>query len=356
MPWGFRKRIGLGPGVRLNIGQNSVSVTVGNRLARTTFSSKGTTRQSYSIPGTGLYYLSKAQSWSAPNPEARLAPAESEYANAMSAFLYGNFDAAYSGFKSALKHGANRISGDYYAALSAIQLGRVPEAIPHLERVVASDQTLPDDWMLTYAPPDRVELKVRISIVDQVYATLDMNNLSAALQLAELYQRVAGRRDDAIALMNDLLELDPTDEAVRLSLCDLLFEATDMPRLIDVAGQASPRTSLGLTCHLFKQQAYSWLGDQEAAKEVLEHALTATEADDDEVLRVAHSNLVAVYGDLGLSPKRAANFRASLTRKKRPSPKDPRLSTSVVYSNKAWAPGDKSYEPRADPDHPRADD
>lgn len=57
MGWGFRKSVKILPGVKLNFGKKGVSsVTVGSKYARTTLSKNGKVTQSYSIPGTGLYY------------------------------------------------------------------------------------------------------------------------------------------------------------------------------------------------------------------------------------------------------------------------------------------------------------
>jgi hypothetical protein len=108
-----------------------------------------------------------------------------------------------------------------------------------------------------------------------------------------------------------------------------------------------------LACHLYKQQGHVWLNDFEAAKTTIEQALTETEADDQAVLRAAHNNLVGLYSDLGLSPKRADAFKRALTHKKRTASKDPRVTKSVVYSSKAYQPDADSYSPRHDPDNPR---
>jgi tetratricopeptide (TPR) repeat protein len=356
MPWGFRKRFSLGPGVRLNVGKTGFSVTVGNRFARTTLGSSGRVTNSYSLPGTGLYYTTTSGDQRTPGSQRHGSKAEASYAAAMTSFLEQDLSSAYDGFKKSAKQGADRISAQYYAAQCAILLGRMPESIPYLEQVVASEKLLPDDWMLTYAPPDFVQLKVQISIVDEIYATLDVSNLAAALQLAEMYQRVAGRRDDAIALMSEILDLDPSNEAVRLSLCDLLYEAADFGGVIAVAEQTSPRSSLGLACHVFKQQAYSYTGDHQAAKDAIERALSETEADDEAVLSVARSNLLGVYLDNGLSQKRAEAFQKALSKRK-PAASDPRISHTVVMSSPAWEPGgdDDLYDPRANPARPEAD-
>ncbi len=100
LPWQFRKRIKLGPGVRLNIGQRNVSVTMGNRLARTTISSSGDVTQSQSIPGTGLYRTERSRLFPTDGdvPVIAAVPrAERACADAMAYYLRGDFRGAYNG-------------------------------------------------------------------------------------------------------------------------------------------------------------------------------------------------------------------------------------------------------------------
>jgi hypothetical protein len=54
----FRKSIKLAPGVRVNLGKKSVSVSAGPRNARVNVSKRGV-RGSASIPKTGIGYTTK---------------------------------------------------------------------------------------------------------------------------------------------------------------------------------------------------------------------------------------------------------------------------------------------------------
>lgn len=56
MGWRFRKSIKLAPGVRLNLGSKSNSVTFGGKHFRRTVGSTGRVTDSMSVPGTGLSY------------------------------------------------------------------------------------------------------------------------------------------------------------------------------------------------------------------------------------------------------------------------------------------------------------
>lgn len=52
----FRKSVKIAPGVRLNFGKKSTSVSLGGKGARFTVNNKGKKTASVGIPGTGLYY------------------------------------------------------------------------------------------------------------------------------------------------------------------------------------------------------------------------------------------------------------------------------------------------------------
>ena len=57
MGWRFRKSIKILPGVRVNFGLRSSSISFGGKGFRTTYSSTGRVTRSVGIPGTGLSYV-----------------------------------------------------------------------------------------------------------------------------------------------------------------------------------------------------------------------------------------------------------------------------------------------------------
>ncbi len=54
----FRRSIKIAPGIRINFGKKSTSVSVGPRGAKVTMGTNGT-HVSAGIPGTGIYYREK---------------------------------------------------------------------------------------------------------------------------------------------------------------------------------------------------------------------------------------------------------------------------------------------------------
>lgn len=57
MGFRFRKSIKIAPGVRVNIGKKSTSISFGGKGARYTISSTGRKTASVGIPGTGISYV-----------------------------------------------------------------------------------------------------------------------------------------------------------------------------------------------------------------------------------------------------------------------------------------------------------
>ena len=58
----FRKSINLGHGFRINLSKSGVGYSWGTKGYRVTKTAKGTTRQTFSIPGTGISYVDESSS------------------------------------------------------------------------------------------------------------------------------------------------------------------------------------------------------------------------------------------------------------------------------------------------------
>ena len=57
MGWRYRKSVTILPGVKVNFGLHSTSLSLGGQGFRTTYSSTGRVTRSVGIPGTGLSYV-----------------------------------------------------------------------------------------------------------------------------------------------------------------------------------------------------------------------------------------------------------------------------------------------------------
>ena len=56
----FRKSINLGGGFRINLSKSGIGYSWGTKGFRATRTSRGTTRRTYSLPGTGISYVSES--------------------------------------------------------------------------------------------------------------------------------------------------------------------------------------------------------------------------------------------------------------------------------------------------------
>jgi hypothetical protein len=56
----FRKSVNLGGGFRVNVSKSGIGYSWGTKGYRYTKTAKGSSRRTYSIPGTGLSYVSES--------------------------------------------------------------------------------------------------------------------------------------------------------------------------------------------------------------------------------------------------------------------------------------------------------
>lgn len=60
MPFRFRRSLKVAPGIRLNLGKRSGSISIGPRGSKTTIGTRGV-QQTTGIPGTGISYTKKVK-------------------------------------------------------------------------------------------------------------------------------------------------------------------------------------------------------------------------------------------------------------------------------------------------------
>jgi tetratricopeptide (TPR) repeat protein len=298
----LRKSIRLGPGVRLTASHRGASIRVGPRGAGVSASTSGRKTVSAGIPGSGLGYqrswasrsrggTARADSTTAPARAAALqkpgwfAPGyEKAFYKAVRSYIAGDTERALAMFReSAAKDVRERsLADDLFAGLLTVQVGPAEAAIPYLEKVVRSDQPLPDQLMQKYAPGG--DLTIRVT--EHVTVEVPTGSLAAALTLAEIYQR-AGRHDEAIGVVQQLVETT-ADPALVLSLCDLYAQTASWDELIDVAAGITNQDDVSLQIKLYQAQALSEQGLQEAALEALRDALRARKRDPELLLEARY--------------------------------------------------------------------
>jgi tetratricopeptide (TPR) repeat protein len=239
MSFRLYKRVNLGAGIHLNISKTGVGLSAGIPGARYSVHSSGRTTRTVGLPGTGLYYRkdsygkkrattprkvsSTARAPLAPAvvtfPKAGLfAPKQDKaFVRGVTAYMQGKHTEALGFFRqvTALDSRQAHVSEEMFAGLCLVAISNYPEAIAALETVIASHQQIPDALMAKY----RVAGRLKIQVSPFLEADLPMSSVSAALMLAELYQR-QGQSDKAIELLESLGSV--TDHPVcALSLAEL---------------------------------------------------------------------------------------------------------------------------------------
>jgi tetratricopeptide (TPR) repeat protein len=278
--WRFRKSVRLGPGVRLNLGKSGFGVSTGMRGLRYSVHSSGRRTVSTGIPGTGLSFVSTQTAGGRPRaasakrttptevvrtqPSAGLfAPGyEKEFAKGIRALQSGGLRSAVSHFeKSSANDQHNRVvTDDLFAGVLLLKSSDYAKAIPHLERVVASSESLPDKLMKKYVSPDD---QVAVTVTSELTVQLPWSSLSATVALAEAYQHV-GRNEEAIGLLQQVAELD-REPIWRLSLAELLAESKEWTEVVEVAAGIENDDDVSLQIKLLQASALHAMGLTEAA-------------------------------------------------------------------------------------------
>ena len=142
------------------------------------------------------------------------------------------------------------LADDLFVGLLAAQTDDDASAILSLEKVVNSDQALPDTLMEKYIPGGGM----MIGVTELVQVQSPFGSLAAALTLAEVYQR-CGRTDEAIGLLQQLVEMQ-SDPYLVLSLCEAYAEVEAWDEIVEVAAGVSNEDDVSLQVRLFQASAF----------------------------------------------------------------------------------------------------
>lgn len=173
------------------------------------------------------------------------------------------------------------------------------EQVRHLEALISSDAAMPDKLQMKYLPPGIVGLTL-MGRTENINAEIPFDSSGATLLLAEHYQ-VADRLEDAIGLVQQLYEANPSDPVIKLSLADLLMADGDHDGVVEVAAGARNDDELGAALLHLRGAALSALGHQTGALDAFKDAL-AKPSRDAELLKVIRYDRALAYeasGQLG---------------------------------------------------------
>lgn len=321
----FRKSIKLGAGVRLNLNKKSMGLSVGGKGFRYSVNTSGRRTTTIGIPGSGMSYTHTSSSGSrargsnrasraparppsgtagaAPPPivpkPGMFAPAvEKRFYEGVQAYLKEDFSKALNAFEQASAKDSRNVSDDFFAGLAAIRLEQDDKAIIYFERVVASDVELPDLLMQKYLPAGQVHVQMTLNITPRVSTPVAMDSVGAALILAELYQE-EDRREEAIGVLQQLGSESADEPALKLSLCELLYEDGDDEGVVETAANAANDSDIGLACLHWKGKALARMGLNSAALEAFSAGLKRTAKRNPDLLKEVRYDRAALYEAAG---------------------------------------------------------
>ena len=176
------------------------------------------------------------------------------------------------------KHRA--ISPALLVGILTFELGDPAAATPHLERVTASAQALPDELMSKYASG----LLINVAIGHHIEMPIEIGSVAASLVLAECY-RDAGRVHEGIGLMQQLYDQVETPSML-LVLCSMYREAEDWDEIVHATAGIKNDDDLTLLLRLLQAEAMERQDLPDAALESYRDALRSTKRDP-ELLRQA---------------------------------------------------------------------
>lgn len=321
MGFRFRKSIGLGPGVRLNLSKSGLGVSVGTRGLRYSVNMAGRTFSSAGIPGTGLSYAKTGSP--APRgghrqvaggrvvapPPALPAPGllapkhEKTFAKAVRRYFAGDYVEALTLFRASSSQDGQQqaLADDLFAGLISVQLGDAAAAIPYLEKVVQDPRGLPDALMIKYG----VGGFFRLAVTPAVAVEAGFDSLGATLALVECYQDV-GRREEAIGLLQQLAALDRSPLLV-LSLCELYYVSSAFADIVDLAAGTQNQDDAALQIMIYQARALWELGHRDSALEVYRAALRSSKRSP-QLLKEARYCRGALYYEMGQKARARSDF------------------------------------------------
>ena len=309
MGFRFFRRVRLLPGLDLNLSKGGISLSAGVPGARLTAGTSGL-RATAGLPGTGLYYTRKldtrggrgrrsgGSAGAAKSPLDlswfdRLVKPKSEerWIDGLKALLEGRIDEARRHLEGA-RTGPDR---DLLLAFLRLGAGESAEAEPLFASALRSSR-------LGAALAELgLEVELQLAISEHVAARIGPDRRGALLGLAEARQH-AGDTAGALAALDELAALEPTDPALALSRAELRLERggrEDLQRVVELAAGVENETEVHAALLLHAGRALRELGLPTGARDALTRALRRRKDRSEELLRAARYERALCYEELG---------------------------------------------------------
>jgi tetratricopeptide (TPR) repeat protein len=319
MGFRFFKRLNILPGVQLNLSKSGGSVSIGPQGAKLTLGSSGG-RVTFGMPGTGLFYTTNfslgklgklfGQS-SGPTESEEFPPASppeetiSSTPHEQNDFTAGCQALSNGDEENALIHLQNAThlaDGAFLAGVLALKKGRLSEAISYLSVAAAREHELGQ-----HLSQHGIAATLSLEITEELAAHVGPNMRGVLLALTEAHQ-AQNQKAEAVACLERLRQMEPSDIVVNLSLAELLMD-DEAPtkevcqRVVQLTEGVENDSAVHTALLLYKAKGLRRLGLLEAAQEILTGALKKKKDRSVDLLRVVRYERALVYEGQGENRK-----------------------------------------------------
>ncbi|HEV8034936.1 DUF4236 domain-containing protein [Yoonia sp.] len=281
MAFRFWRRVRLAPGVTLNLSKSMGSLSFGPPGVKYTISPRGN-RATAGLTGTGLFYTihdrkRAGRSSAAPGSEVAerdrlklgffqrlITPAdERHFVDGIRALNEGDQDGAL----DALEESQDLPDASWMAGMIRLRREEFDRARAHFEVALAGRNAL-GALFAKYG----IAAQVSLPITPDVFAHVFPRERGTQLALVEIAQ-LEGRHGDAMAHLERLMEIDPTDPIILLSFAELALDTPDdlamMERIVRDTVSVQNETPVDTTILLYRGKALAAMNLPDAAIDVL---------------------------------------------------------------------------------------
>jgi len=320
MPFRFWRRIRLAPGVTLNLSKSTASLSLGPRGAKYTISPRGN-RATAGLPGTGLFYTvhdrqRAGRGGAAPAPKVPqrdrlklgffqrlMTPAEERrFIDGIRALNDGDQDAAV----AALEEARDLPDAAWMAGMIRLRREEFDTAKVHFQHALGRLGDLG-----TLFEKYEIAAQASLPITSDIFAHVFPRERGTRLALVEIAQ-LQGRHEDAMAHLERLLEIDPSDPVVLLSFAELALDTPEdralMDRVVRATAHVDNETPVDTAILLYRGQALVALGLPDAAIDVFTLANRRRKDRPEALLHQVRYDRAVLYHETGQRARARSEF------------------------------------------------
>ncbi|GIX42403.1 MAG: hypothetical protein KatS3mg129_2136 [Leptospiraceae bacterium] len=226
MGFRFHKRIKIFPGVTLNLGKKSASISIGTRGAKFTIG-PGRKHVTVGLPGTGLFYTEKLdKKKKSKSKQSLFSKKESQifssgpfseknnfFLKGINAYNKGNLNKALEYFNQDAS-----IDAQFFMGLIYIRKNEIDKAIEIFEKVIRNKNKIGQTLQKMNLNPI-----IHFSITKEIIIQTTLSLITAYLILTELYQSKEDLQK-AFHYLQKAYEIEPTNPFILLSFIELMYD------------------------------------------------------------------------------------------------------------------------------------